>query len=77
MSELEEVFYKGMTYNDFVEAFTGKYHILEAYLNEESNQVLYVFLASDGFLGVLETPNEGLQKFERFQDMHDASQYFN
>ena len=77
LDELKAVFYIGMDYTTYLDEITGEFEILETFVDENSDDSLDVFMANDGFLGVLYTPDEGIKNIIRFKDMHEAAAYLN
>lgn len=77
LDELKAVFYVGMDYTTYLDEITGEFEILETFVDESSDDKLDVFMANDGFLGVLYTPDEGIKNIIRFKDMHEAADYLN
>ncbi|MDQ0206554.1 hypothetical protein [Alkalicoccobacillus murimartini] len=76
LEELKAVLYVGMNYVTYLDETTGEFPILETFTDENTGDILDVFIANDGFLGVLNTPEEGIKNLISFHDMHEAADYF-
>ncbi|WYP25650.1 hypothetical protein NSQ54_15180 [Alkalihalobacillus sp. FSL W8-0930] len=77
VNELEAVFYIGMNYTTYLDEVTGVFEIEQTYTDEDSTDMLDVFKAYDGYLGILYSPEEGIKQFLHFDDTNEANSYFN
>ncbi|MFK3938368.1 hypothetical protein ACI2JA_12790 [Alkalihalobacillus sp. NPDC078783] len=77
VKELEAVFYIGMNYTTYLDEVTGVFEIEQTYTDGDSNDMLDVFEAYDGYLGIVYSPEEGIKQFLHYQDANEANSYFN
>ncbi|MBM0066284.1 hypothetical protein [Alkalicoccobacillus gibsonii] len=77
VKELEAVFYIGMNYTTYLDEVTGVFEIEQTYVDEHSNDMLDVFEAYDGYLGIVYSPDEGIKQLLHYQEANEASSYFN
>ncbi|MEY8751979.1 hypothetical protein [Alkalicoccobacillus gibsonii] len=77
VQELEAVFYIGMNYTTYLDEVTGVFEIEQTYVDEHSNDMLDVFKAYDGYLGIVYSPDEGIKQLLHYQEANEASSYFN
>lgn len=77
VNELEAVFYIGMNYTTYLDEVTGVFEIEQTYTDEDSTDMLDVFEAYDGYLGIVYSPDEGIKQLLHYQEANEASTYFN
>lgn len=77
IEELEAVFYIGMNYTTYLDEVTGVFEIEHTYTDEDSNDMLDVFEAYDGYLAILYSPDEGIKQFIHYDNATEASSFFN
>lgn len=77
VKELEAVFYIGMNYTTYLDEVTGVFEIEQTYTDEDSNDILDVFKAYDGYLGIVYSPDEGIKQLLHYDNVNEASSYFN
>ena len=75
LDELEPVFYVGMDYGTYYEELQD-YHFAKTIQNEEEGQYLDLFIANDGYLGILNSEEEGIINTHRYQSLDEADGYF-
>ncbi|WP_078392853.1 DUF308 domain-containing protein [Shouchella patagoniensis] len=75
--DIEMTFYKGMDYPTYQTEALGNIMLAEAYFNEQTSVALDVVIANDGFIGILNTTDDGITGHVHFDDMYEAKAYFN
>lgn len=75
LDELEAVFYVGMDYGTYYEELQ-KFHFAKTIMNEEEGQFLDLYPAYDGYLGILNSEEEGIINIHRFQSLEEADSFF-
>lgn len=77
MNEIESNYPVGMDYNTYNEELLGVLTFASSELEESTGNLLDVVIAKDGFIGILNSPDDGIIEHIRFSDMYEADAYFN